>query len=108
MLLKAVMNSKQKKSYGYCAVCGKALSASEANDEYTQGKLCYSYANNPPEEPDYVNQKLKEAYPDEYYWLETGYGDSYREYLFFLKFIKFLIKIPNTACFQGFSSYVYK
>ena len=92
MLLKAVMNSKQKKSYGYCAVCGKALSASEANDEYTQGKLCYSYANNPPEEPDYVNQKLKEAYPDEYYWLETGYGDSYREYLFFLKFIKFFIK----------------
>ena len=58
-----MMNSKQKKSYGYCAVCGKALSASEANDEYTQGKLCYSYANNPPEEPDYVNQKLKEAYP---------------------------------------------
>lgn len=29
---------KTEKSYGYCAVCGKALSASEANNEYTQGK----------------------------------------------------------------------
>ena len=46
-----------------------------------------------------IIKRLKEAYPDEYYWLETGYGDSYREYLFFLKFIKFFIKIPNTACF---------
>ena len=39
---------KTEKSYGYCAVCGKALSASEANDEYTQGKVCHSCANNPP------------------------------------------------------------
>ncbi len=29
--------------------------------------------------PDHANQKLKEAYPDEYYWLETGYEDSYGE-----------------------------
>lgn len=70
---------KTEKSYGYCAVCGKALSASEANDEYTQGKVCHSCANNPPGGPDYANQKLKEAYPDEYYWLETGYEDSYGE-----------------------------
>lgn len=70
---------KTEKSYGYCAVCGKALSASEANNEYTQGKVCHSCANNPPGGPDYANQKLKEAYPDEYYWLETGYEDSYVE-----------------------------
>lgn len=61
--------AKTETSYGYCAVCGKALSASEANNEYTQGKVCHSCANNPPGGPDYANQKLKEAYPDEYYWL---------------------------------------
>ena len=61
--------AKTETSYGYCAVCGKALSASEANDEYTQGKVCHSCANNPPGGPDHANQKLKEAYPDEYYWL---------------------------------------
>lgn len=69
-------------AYGYCAVCGKALSASEASDEYTQGKVCHSCAINPPGGPDYANQKLKEAYPEEYSWMETGYedtsdGDSY-------------------------------
>lgn len=56
--------------YGYCAICGKALSYSEANNEYTQGKVCSDCASNPyyqtGEGADYANQKLKEAYPEDY------------------------------------------
>jgi hypothetical protein len=59
--------------YGYCAICGRALSYSEANHEITQGKVCIDCANNPDyqtgEGADYANRKLYEAYPDEYEWM---------------------------------------
>ena len=68
-LEKTSTNSESGK-YGYCAICGKALSYSEATSEYTQGKVCKSCANNPyyqsGEGAKYANQKLEEAYPDEY------------------------------------------
>ena len=64
--------------YGYCAVCGKALTYEEASNDYTQGKVCCACANNPYYQSgpgaDYANQKLKEAYPDEY---EGMFEDSY-------------------------------
>lgn len=64
--------------YGYCAICGKALTYTESQDEYTQGKVCYDCASNPYYESgpgaDYANQKLKEAYPEEY---EGMFEDSY-------------------------------
>jgi hypothetical protein len=56
--------------YGYCAICGKALTYEEAHDEYTQGKVCQECAANPyfetHEGAEYANSKLLEAYPDEY------------------------------------------
>ncbi|WP_405303991.1 hypothetical protein [Methanobrevibacter sp.] len=59
--------------YGYCAICGKALSYSEASNEYTQGKVCAACAQNPyyqsGEGAEYANEKLFEAYPDEYAWM---------------------------------------
>ena len=59
--------------YGYCAICGRALSYLEANHEITQGKVCIDCANNPDyqtgEGADYANRKLYEAYPDEYEWM---------------------------------------
>ena len=59
--------------YGYCAICGRALSSSEANNEFTQGKVCGDCARNPyyqtEEGAAYANQKLYEAYPDEYEWM---------------------------------------
>jgi hypothetical protein len=59
--------------YGYCAICGRALTYSEANHEITQGKVCIDCANNPDyqtgEGADYANRKLYEAYPDEYEWM---------------------------------------
>ena len=59
--------------YGYCAICGKALSYSEANNEYTQGKVCADCAKNPyyqsGEGAEYANEKLFEAYPDDYAWM---------------------------------------
>lgn len=72
--------------YGYCAICGRALSSSEASDEFTQGKVCADCARNPyyqtEEGAQYANQKLFETYPDEYEWMydDTGsaeYGYSY-------------------------------
>lgn len=68
--------------YGYCAICGKALTASEANNEYTQGKVCSACAQNPyyqtGEGAQYANEKLFEAYPDEYAWMhEDNSGDDY-------------------------------
>lgn len=64
--------------YGYCAVCGRALSYGESNNEYTEGKVCSSCANNPyyqsGEGATYANQKLEEAYPDEY---EGMFEDNY-------------------------------
>ena len=77
-----ITNNNTTEADNYVAessVCGKAVSASEDNYVSTEGKVCHSSANNPPGGPDYANQKLKEAYPDEYYWLETGYEDSYVE-----------------------------
>ena len=63
--------------YGYCAICGNALTYSEANNEFTQGKVCDSCALNPDyqsgEGADYANSKLAEAYPDEY---EGMFDDS--------------------------------
>lgn len=56
--------------YGTCAVCGRALTYSEANSEYTQGKVCSDCAHNPyyqtGEGARYANGKLAEAYPDDY------------------------------------------
>ena len=56
--------------YGYCAICGRALSYSEANNEYTQGKVCLDCAKNPyyytDEGSQYANGKLEEAYPESY------------------------------------------
>ena len=84
----AVEESSQKTAsgqYGYCAVCGKALTYGEANNEYTQGKVCHSCANNPYYQTspgaDYANQKLKEAYPDEYEGMfEDNYEQDYNDY----------------------------
>ncbi len=80
--------------YGYCAICGKALTYEEASNEYTQGKVCYDCASNPYYESgpgaDYANQKLKEAYPEEYEGMfeddydyedyDYSYDDSYDDY----------------------------
>ena len=59
--------------YGYCSICGKALTYSEAHSEYTQGKVCRNCAQNPyyqtDEGSEYANGKLAEAYPDEYGWM---------------------------------------
>ena len=67
--------------YGYCAICGKALTYDEANDEYTQGKVCHSCAANlyyeTPEGADYANKKLQEAYPEEYSFMDEEYEDDY-------------------------------
>ena len=66
--------------YGYCAICGRALSYSEANHEYTQGKVCSDCANNPyyqtAEGAEYANHKLYEAYPDEYAWMYEDTNDN--------------------------------
>lgn len=70
--------------YGYCAVCGKALTYEEAHNEYTQGKVCHACANNPyyqtGEGAAYANQKLEEAYPDEYNGIsEDSYEQNYND-----------------------------
>lgn len=73
-------SSAESGQYGYCAICGKALSYSEANNEYTQGKVCSDCASNPyyqsGEGADYANQKLYEAYPDEYAWMNDDSADD--------------------------------
>ncbi len=65
--------------YGYCAICGKALTYAEANSEYTQGKVCHSCAANPDYQSEegakYANEKLYEAYPDEYAWMHEDSND---------------------------------
>ena len=73
--------SSESGQYGYCAVCGRALTYSEAHNEYTQGKVCSDCANNPYYQSgpgaEYANGKLAEAYPDEYGWMyEDDYEDS--------------------------------
>lgn len=69
----ASSQNSESGQYGYCAICGRALSYSEANHEITQGKVCIDCANNPNyqtgEGADYANRKLYEAYPDEYEWM---------------------------------------
>lgn len=69
--------------YGYCAICGNALTYSEAHNEYTQGKVCSSCASNPyyqtGEGADYANSKLAEAYPEEY---EGMFDDSSEDYYY--------------------------
>ena len=92
-VLNATMNQTQTSSssntesghYGYCAICGKALTSAEANNEYTQGKVCHSCAANPYYQTDegsqYANEKLFEAYPDEYEWMyEDSVDPTYDEY----------------------------
>lgn len=74
-----VSTNKNSGAHGYCAICGAALSASEANNEYTQGKVCMSCAKNPYYQTspgsDYANQKLYDKYPEDYSWMdEDGNG----------------------------------
>ena len=78
-------SSQESGQYGYCAVCGKALTYAEAHSEYTQGKVCHSCGANPYYQTDegskYANQKLYEAHPDEYSWMDDIDVDSaYDEY----------------------------
>lgn len=82
-----VESHSESGQYGYCAVCGKALTYSEANNEYTQGKVCADCASNPyyqsGEGAKYANQKLAEAYPDEYsdfYDDRNDYDYDYYDY----------------------------
>lgn len=76
-------SSSESGEYGYCAICGKALTYAEANDDYTQGKICHSCAANPyyetGEGADYANKKLSEAYPEEYSWMNED-TSSYEDY----------------------------
>ena len=78
-------SSQESGQYGYCAICGKALTYAEAHSEYTQGKVCHSCGANPYYQTDegskYANQKLYEAHPDEYSWMDDIDVDSaYDEY----------------------------
>ena len=77
-------NNDNTGQYGHCAICGKALSYSEAHEEYTQGKVCHDCAVNPyyqsGEGAEYANKKLYEAYPDEYSWM---YEDDSAEYEYY-------------------------
>lgn len=73
------VNSSQSQNsgaYGYCAICGVPLSASEASDDYTQGKVCGNCAKNPyyytDEGSQYANQKLEEAYSEDYNGVSNG------------------------------------
>lgn len=82
-----VQSKSESGQYGYCAICGKALTYSEANNEYTQGKVCAACAQNPyyqsGEGAAYANQKLAEAYPDEYSWMDEdsdNYDYDYEDY----------------------------
>lgn len=63
-------NSAENTSqYGYCAICGVALTYEEANNEFIQSKVCYNCANNPYYqhcEADYANKKLYEKYPKDH------------------------------------------
>lgn len=83
--LESAPQNLESGQYGYCAVCGKALSYSEAHNEYTQGKVCGECASNPyyqtGEGADYANQKLKEAYPEDYEGMfEDSADDGDSEY----------------------------
>lgn len=77
-------SSSESGQYGYCAICGKALTYSEAHHEYTQGKVCSNCAKNPyyqtEEGSRYANQKLAEAYPDEYEWMNDDTSSDYEYY----------------------------
>ncbi len=79
-----VKSDSESGKYGYCAICGKALTYSEATNEYTQGKVCSDCASNPyyqsGEGAKYANQKLYEAYPDEYSWMYDDSDDYDYEY----------------------------
>lgn len=87
--LEQTTDSSPSGEYGYCAICGNALTYSEAHNEYTQGKVCHSCANNPyyqtGEGAEYANQKLFEAYPDEYSWMyeDDDSSDDDVEYNFY-------------------------
>ena len=79
--------SSESGQYGYCAICGKALTSSEANSEYTQGKVCHSCAANPYYQTDegsqYANEKLYEAYPEEYEWMYEDSDDSSNDEVYY-------------------------
>ena len=87
--LEQTTDSSPSGEYGYCAICGNALTYSEAHNEYTQGKVCHNCANNPyyqtGEGAEYANQKLFEAYPDEYSWMyeDDDSSDDDVEYNFY-------------------------
>lgn len=76
-----VQSDSDSGKYGYCAICGRALTYSEAHNEYTQGKVCADCASNPyyqsGEGAKYANEKLFEAYPDEYEWMHEDSDDDY-------------------------------
>jgi len=78
-------SSQENGQYGYCAICGKALTYAEAHSEYTQGKVCHSCAANPYYHTDegskYANQKLDEKYPRDDSWQsEIDIDSSFDEY----------------------------
>lgn len=79
-MVESETSDSERGQYGYCAICGRALTYEEANDEYSQGKVCHDCAANPyyetPEGADYANKKLAEAYPDEYSWMNDNSSDS--------------------------------
>jgi hypothetical protein len=64
-----VENKEEKVVYSaYCMICGAGLSEKEANEEYTEGKICFSCANNPDyyteEGSRYANEKLGYTYDE--------------------------------------------
>lgn len=76
---------QKAKAHGYCAICGAPLSLDEATDEYTQGKVCWDCARNPYYQTDpgaaYANEKLEEAYPEDYNGIADEYYDD--EYYYY-------------------------
>ena len=74
-------SNSENGQYGYCAICGKALSYEEAHNEYTEAKVCHDCASNPyyqsGEGADYANKKLYEKYPEEYSWMYEDTDDNY-------------------------------
>ena len=79
--------SSESGQYGYCAICGKALTSAEAHSEYTQGKVCHNCAANPYYQTDegskYANEKLYESYPEEYEWMYEDSDDSSNDEVYY-------------------------
>lgn len=110
-------NSAENASqYGYCAICGVALTYEEANNEFIQSKVCYNCANNPYYqhcEADYANKKLYEKYPkdhectmkmigvimmtiiDFFLLLRHDHDENYNWINFYMEFADNLLKYKN-------------